>query len=334
MASPLPELGVSATRQPPRLLDEIRARIRAKHYSRRTEESYTHWIKRFILFHNKRHPRQMGAPEIEAFLSGLATVRNVSASTQNQALAALLFLYKEVFGVELPWLDNITRAKPRERLPVVLTQAEVNALLSHLDGTHGLMLRLMYGTGMRLMECVRLRIKDVDFDRGEIIIRDGKGGKDRMTMLPRSLAQSLREHLERVRSLHEQDRQAELPGVELPYALEKKYANAGKSWGWFWVFPAVALSTDPRSRIRRRHHTYEQGLQRAVKRAAEAARIAKPVTTHTLRHCFATHLLENGYDIRTVQELLGHSDVSTTMIYTHVLNRGGRGVRSPLDNAC
>jgi integron integrase len=331
MASPLPVLGVSETRQPPRLLDQVRARIRARHYSHRTEESYTRWIKRFIFFHNKRHPRQLGAPEVEAFLSGLATVRNVSASTQNQALAALLFLYKEVLGVELPWLDNITRAKPRERLPVVLTQAEVNKLLSHLDGTHGLMLRLMYGTGMRLMECVRLRVKDVDFDRGEIIIRDGKGGKDRVTMLPLSLAQPLSEHLGRVRLLHEQDRQAALPGVELPYALDKKYPNAGKSWGWFWVFPAATLSTDPRSRIRRRHHTYEQGLQRSVKRAAEAAHIAKPVTTHTLRHCFATHLLENGYDIRTVQELLGHSDVSTTMIYTHVLNRGGRGVRSPLD---
>lgn len=318
--------------QKPRLLDEVRARIRAKHYSRRTEESYTQWIKHFILYHGKRHPRDMGAGEVEAFLSSLATQRNVSASTQNQALAALLFLYRDVLGIELPWLTNLTRAKPRERLPVVLSVAEVNRLLARLDGTHALMARLLYGTGMRLMECVRLRVKDVDFDQREIVVRDGKGGKDRVTVLPQALAGPLREHLKRVRTLFEADRAAKLPGVCMPDALAKKYPKAGEEWGWQWVFPARGLSTDPRSGIRRRHHTHEQALQRAIKRAARATGIAKPATTHTLRHSFATHLLQNGYDIRTVQELLGHSDVSTTMIYTHVLNRGGRGVVSPLDS--
>lgn len=322
------EQGVSPK---PRLLDEVRSRIRAKHYSRRTEQSYTHWIKRFILFHGKRHPNDMGAKEVEAFLSSLAVVRNVSASTQRQALAAILFLYKEVLAVDLPWLDGITRAKERVRVPVVLSKAEVGRLLTVLEGVHGLMARLMYGSGMRLMECLRLRVKDVDFDRMELTVREGKGGKDRHTMLPSTLTSPLSEHLARVRVVNEADRAAGVPGVWMPDALERKYPAAGVSWGWFWVFPSASPAVDPVTGLMRRHHAHEQALQRAVKLAASRAGIAKPVTTHILRHSFATHLLESGYDIRTVQELLGHSDVSTTMIYTHVLNKGGRGVRSPLD---
>lgn len=315
----------------PRLLDDVRNRIRSKHYSRRTEQSYTHWIKRFILFHGKRHPCDMGATEVEAFLSSLAVERNVSASTQRQALAAILCLYKEVLAVELPWLDGITRAKDRVRVPVVLSKSEATRLLTALEGVHALMARLMYGSGIRLMECLRLRVKDVDMDRMELTVREGKGGKDRRTMLPASLAQPLGEHLVRVRMLYDADRAADIPGVWMPDALERKYPSAGVSWGWYWVFPSATLAVDPATGIRRRHHTHEQALQRAVKSAALRAGIAKPVTTHILRHSFATHLLESGYDIRTVQELLGHSDVSTTMIYTHVLNKGGRGVRSPLD---
>ena len=269
---------------------------------------------------------------MEAFLTDLAVGRKVSASTQNQALAALLFLYKQVLGIELPWLDDVVRAKKPQRLPVVLTVAEMQRLLARLEGSHGLMARMLYGTGMRLMECVRLRVKDVNFERHEIIVRDGKGGKDRVTMLPASLADPLREHLKRVRVLFEQDRADDVPGVYLPDALEKKYPNAGKEWGWFWVFPSRSIAADPRTGVVRRHHAHEQALQRAIKKAVLAAGIAKPASTHTLRHSFATHLLQSGYDIRTVQELLGHSDVSTTMIYTHVLNRGGRGVESPLDS--
>jgi integron integrase len=302
-----------------------------RNYSIRTERTYAHWVRRFIVFHGKRHPREMGAVEVTEFLSALAVERNVAASTQNQALCALLFLYREVLGVELPWLDEIRKAKKEKRLPTVLTQAEVRALLAHVEGTHGLMARLIYGTGMRLMECVRLRVKDVDLERREIVVRQGKGGRDRVTMLPQALAAPLREHLVRVREWFGSDRAAGLPGVELPYALERKTPRAGKLWGWQWIFPAHDVSVDPRTGIRRRHHVHEQGLQRAISRAAAFARLAKPVTTHTLRHSFATHLMEAGYDIRTVQELLGHKDVSTTMIYTHVLNRGGRGVVSPLD---
>lgn len=316
----------------PRLLDEVRDRLRLKHYSLRTERTYVDWIKRYILFHGKLHPRDLGARHVEAFLTDLAVGRKVSASTQNQALAALLFLYREVLGIELPWLDDIVRAKKPQRLPVVLTVAEVQRLLARLDGSHGLMARMLYGTGMRLMECVRLRVKDVNFERNEIIVRDGKGGKDRVTMLPASLDEPLREHFKRVRVLFEQDRAEDVPGVYLPDALEKKYPNAGKEWGWFWVFPSRSIAADPRTGIVRRHHAHEQALQRAIKKAVLAAGIAKPASTHTLRHSFATHLLQSGYDIRTVQELLGHSDVSTTMIYTHVLNRGGRGVESPLDS--
>lgn len=315
----------------PRLLDQVRARIRVKHYSLRTEQTYVGWIRRFILFHGKRHPRDMGAPEVEAFLSHLAVDRTVSASTQNQALAALLFLYREVLGIDLPWLDGVTRAKRREHVPVVMTRAEIDRLFAHLDGLHLLMARLLYGTGMRLMECIRLRIKDVDFGRSSITVRGGKGAKDRLTMLPNALCADLRSHIEKARKLWESDRTAGRPGVELPLALARKYPDAPLSWAWFWVFPARRPSRDPRSGIVRRHHTHEQALQRAIKHAVIAAGIHKSASTHTLRHSFATHLLEQGNDIRTVQELLGHRDVSTTMVYAHVLNRGGRGVVSPLD---
>ncbi|MGB7650956.1 MAG: integron integrase [Gallionella sp.] len=316
---------------PPKLLDEVRTKLRFLHYSLRTEHSYVGWIKRYILFHGKRHPKEMGATEVEIFLSSLAVERNVAAATQNQALAALLFLYKEVLGIALPWLDDIRRAKKPRRLPVVLNRQEVAALLAQLEGTHGLMARLLYGTGMRLMECCRLRVKDVDLSRREILVRDGKGGKDRVTMLPESLLAPIQAHLQRVRSLFDADRSQNFAGVYLPDALSKKYPHAGKEWAWFWLFPSRTLSIDPISQIERRHHAHEQALQRAIKKAVAAAGIVKPASTHSLRHSFATHLLENGYDIRTVQELLGHSDVSTTMIYTHVLNKGGRGVVSPLD---
>ncbi len=321
----------SASAGPPRLLDQVRERIRYKHYSIRTERAYVDWAKRFILFHDKRHPREMGAAEVEAFLSHLANEGNVAAATHQQALSALLFLYKQVLGVELPWLDEIGRPKKPQRLPTVLTSNEVQRLFAHLDGTHGLMARLIYGSGMRLMECVRLRVKDLDFERREIVVREGKGDKDRVTMLPAALAPELRAHLARVKLLWAQDREAGRAGVYLPDALARKYPRAATEWGWFWVFPAREVSRDPRSGVERRHHAHEQAFQRAIKRAVAAANIAKPASTHTLRHSFATHLLQSGYDIRTVQELLGHSDVSTTMIYTHVLNRGGRGVVSPLD---
>jgi len=317
--------------QKPRLFDEVRNRLRFKHYSHRTEQSYLSWIRRYILFHGKQHPRDMGAREVTAFLSHLATHGKVASATQNQALSALLFLYKEVLGQDLPWLTEIERAKKPKHLPVVLGRSEINRLLAHLEGTHRLMAQLMYGTGLRLMECVRLRVKDIDLEQREIMVRDGKGGKDRITMLPEALASPVREHLVRVRSLYRDDRRKELPGVYMPDALARKYPKAGREWGWQWVFPARDLSIDPRTQVRRRHHAHEQALQRAVKRAANAAGIAKPATTHTLRHSFATHLLQSGYDVRTIQELLGHSDVSTTMIYTHVLNRGGKGVISPLD---
>lgn len=331
MAIIAPEDG-TPSKPPVKLLDQLRERIRYKHYSLRTERAYVQWAKRFVLFHDKRHPRDMGAREVEAFLSHLANEGNVSASTHQQALSALLFLYKEVLGVELPWLDDISRPKKPKRLPVVLTVAESHKLLTQLEGTHELMARLLYGSGMRLLECVRLRVKDVDFERREILVREGKGNKDRVTMLPESLVMDLRAHLERVRGLWERDREAGREGVFMPQALEKKYPNGGKSWPWFWVFPSRSLSVDPRTGIERRHHAHEQALQRAIKRAVANAGIAKPATTHSLRHSFATHLLQSGYDIRTVQELLGHSDVSTTMIYTHVLNKGGRGVKSPLDS--
>ncbi len=319
------------TAPPTRLLDALRDRIRFRHYSLRTERAYVQWTRRFLRFHRHRHPREMGAAEVTAFLGSLATEGHVSAATQNQALAALLFLYREVLEMELPWLDAIPKAKRGRRLPTVLTREEARSVLEQMTGTHALMARLLYGTGMRLTECLQLRVKDVDLARREILIREGKGGKDRITMLPVALAEPIRAHLVRVRALHERDRAANLPGVELPWAYARKNPAAGIAWGWQWVFPQARLSVDPRSGIRRRHHAYEQTLQRAIKRAVAMAGIAKPVSTHTLRHSFATHLMEAGYDIRTVQELLGHKDVSTTMVYTHVLNRGGRGVVSPLD---
>ena len=315
----------------PRLLDQVRGKIRLKHYSLRTEQTYVDWIKRFIRHFGKRHPRDLGAADVEAFLTHLAVVGRVAASTQNQAKSALLFLYREVLGAELPWLDNVERAKAPRRLPVVLTRDEIQAVLSRLSGTHWLIGSLLYGTGMRLMECLRLRVKDIEFSRGEILIRDGKGFKDRVTMLPETLARSLEEHLSRVRTLHERDIADGGGEVALPYALSRKYPRAGREWGWQFVFPSGSLSTDPRDGCVRRHHLQDQAAQRAMKQAVRDAGVVKPATPHTLRHSFATHLLEGGYDIRTVQELLGHSDVKTTMIYTHVLNRGGRGVVSPID---
>jgi len=328
----MPENPSSVTlASPPRLLDQVRARIRFKHYSIRTEQAYVDWIKRFVWHFGKRHPREMGAEEVQVFLSHLAVEGRVAASTQNQAKSALLFLYKEVLGVDLPWLNQVKAAKTSRRLPVVLTQGEVAAVLSTMKGTTGLVARLLYGSGMRIMEGLRLRVKDVDFGRGEILVRDGKGAKDRVTMLPARLVPELREHLMRVHELHGRDLTAGYGEVYLPYALDRKYPSAGREWGWQYVFPSANLAVDPRSGVVRRHHVMDQAVQRAIRQAVREAGIAKPATPHTLRHSFATHLLESGYDIRTVQELLGHSDVSTTMIYTHVLNRGGRGVASPLD---
>lgn len=320
-----------STPPPPRLLDQVRDRIRVKHYSIRTETQYLQWIRRFILFHDKRHPRDMGAAEVEAFLTHLAVEGRVAAATQNQALSALLFLYREVLGINLPWLDGVVRAKLPQRLPVVLTRQEVSGLLDRMNGLHGMMARLLYGTGMRLMECVRLRVKDVDFEQAEIVVRDGKGAKDRVRMLPQSLIGPLQEHLRWRRQLFEDDKAKGRAAVYLPNALDKKYPNAETDWAWQYVFPAAGFSIDPRSGDERRHHVDEKALQRAVKKAVQASGMAKLATPHTFRHSFATHLLQSGYDIRTVQELLGHADVATTMIYTHVLNKGGRGVTSPLD---
>lgn len=322
---------IRSTPNPSRLSEQVRNAIRLRHYSIRTEQSYLDWIKRFILFHHKKHPREMGAPEVEQFLTHLAVDRNVAASTQNQALSALLFLYKEVLGVDLPWMNDLKRAKKPERLPVVLTVEEVRRVLARLDGQHGLMAGLLYGAGLRLLECARLRVKDVDFGFRQITVRDGKGEKDRVTMLPEAALEPLRAHLEKVRVVHEHDLEEGFGAVYLPYALERKYPDAAREWGWQYAFPARERSLDPRSGRWRRHHVDEQSLQRAMKKAVRAAGLTKPASCHTLRHSFATHLLQSGYDIRTVQELLGHKDVSTTMIYTHVLNRGGQGVASPLD---
>lgn len=315
----------------PKLLDLLRDRLRLKHYSIRTETQYVQWVRRFILFHGKRHPQEMGAKEVEAFLTHLAVEGRVAAATQNQALSALLFLYRELLHINLPWLDEVVRAKRPARLPVVLTREEVQSVLGRTEGTYGLMLRLLYGTGMRLMECVRLRVKDVDFSRAEIIVRDGKGAKDRVTMLPQRIAAELQAHLQRRRHLYEDDLAKGMASVYLPNALDRKYTNAENEWAWQYVFVAKSYSIDPRSGTERRHHIDEKLVQRAMKRAVQEAGISKPATPHTLRHSFATHLLQGGYDIRTVQELLGHADVATTMIYTHVLNKGGRGVVSPLD---
>jgi integron integrase len=313
-----------------KLLDQLRDALRTKHYSYRTEETYVDWARRYILFHDKRHPAEMGAPEIRAFLAYLATERKVSASTQNQALSAILFLYREVLGME-PELILLSSAKRPERLPTVLTRNEALDVIDRLEGTHRLMAQLLYGCGLRLMECVRLRLKDIDFDYKTVTVRDGKGEKDRVTPLPDAAAPDLRRQIERVRLLHEEDLAAGFGEVYLPYALAEKYPSAARELGWQYLFPSYKRSLDPRGDVERRHHLAPSALQRAVQGAARAAGILKRVTCHTLRHSFATHLLENGYDIRTVQELLGHKDVRTTMIYTHVLQRGGLAVRSPLD---
>jgi integron integrase len=316
---------------PPRLLDQVRELIRVRHYSIRTEEAYVQWIRRFILFHGKRHPREMGAPELTSFLSSLAVQHKVAASTQNQALHAILFLYRDVLKVDLPWLDDVQRARKPQRLPVVFTREEVKALLAQLQGTTWLMAMLTYGSGLRLLECLRLRVKDVDFHCKQLLVRDAKGQKDRVTMLPNSLIEPMRTHLARIRRLHEFDLREGFGRVYLPHALAAKYPSADREWGWQYVFPSSRRSIDPLSGAERRHHAPEDALQRAVRQAIRKANIVKPGSVHTLRHSFATHLLESGYDIRTVQELLGHADVKTTMIYTHVLNRGGRGVISPVD---
>ncbi len=315
----------------PKLLDRMRIVLRTRHYSIRTEDAYVQWAKRFILWSGKRHPSSMGAPEINEFLSHLAVERNVSASTQNQALSAILFLYREVLGDELPWLSEIVRAEKRRSLPVVLTREEVRRLIAQMSGRPQLIARLLYGTGVRLLEALRLRVKDVDFDSGDLTVRNGKGDKDRTTVLPRSICRVLQEHLGRVRELHDADVAEGFGSVWMPEALAIKYPNASRSWAWQWVFPAAHRSIDPRSGIERRHHVGAQSIERAVKEATQRACISKSVGPHTLRHSFATHLLESGQDIRTVQELLGHSDVKTTMIYTHVLGLGASGIRSPLD---
>jgi integron integrase len=317
--------------QSTRILDQVRERIRYLHYSMRTEQSYLYWIRYFIRWSGMRHPREMGAEEVTAFLTFLASQRKVSVSTHRVALSALLFLYQKVLGVALPWLDGLARPTVPRRLPVVLTREEVARVLDLLPGTHGVLARLLYGTGMRITEALQLRVKDVDFDHRGIVIREGKGFKDRVVMLPELLAAPLKEQLAHARACWAQDQVDERPGVYMPHALEKKYPKAGTSWAWFWVFPQASVSEDPRSGIVRRHHLYDQTFQRDFKRAVQRAGISKPATPHTLRHCFATHLLQSGYDIRSVQELLGHADVSTTMIYTHVLKVAGRGVISPLD---
>lgn len=315
----------------PKLITRLRSEIRVRHYSIRTEQAYVDWVRRYILFHDKRHPKEMGSGEVRDFLSHLAVDRKVAAATQNQAKSALLFLYREVLKIELPWLDEVIAAKTGKRLPVVLTQVEVRDLLNAMSGTMGLIASLLYGTGMRLLEGLRLRVKDVEFSRREIIVREGKGNKDRVTVLPENLLLPLKAHLQKVKAWHEGDLDAGFGEVYLPNALALKYPNAAKAWGWQYVFPSSTRSEDPRSDSERRHHILDTSVQRAVREAARLADIHKPVTPHVLRHSFATHLLQAGYDIRTVQELLGHKDVQTTMIYTHVLNKGGRGVTSPLD---
>ena len=320
-------------KEPPRLLDMAREAIRRRHFSYRTEETYLQWMKRFILFSRKRHPRELGAAEVTAFLNHLAVERHVAAATQNQALAALLFLYKEVIAEPLPWLDEVVHAKRPVRRPSVLTSSEAHKLLGKMHGTKWLMASLLYGAGLRLRECLKLRVKDVDFGYQQILVRDGKGGKDRITILPGQVVEPLQTHLAQVKLLHERDLEEGFGDVELPDALMRKYPRAPYEWAWKFVFPSYKRSVDRRTGVIRRHHVYENYLIRGVKEAARAAGIAKHVSCHTLRHSFATHLLENGYDIRTVQELLGHSSVETTMIYTHVMNKGGRGVRSPLDAA-
>ena len=316
---------------PPRLLDQVRQQGRYRHYSLRTEEAYVYWVRFFVRWSGLRHPRDMGVAEVRAFLTMLATERRVSASTHNQALSALLFLYRQVLGIELPWMQELQRPSAARRIPTVLTPDEVAAVLSRMEGTIAVVARLLYGTGMRLMEALRLRTKDVDFARRVIVVREAKGAKDRVVMLPASLEQPLREQLAAARAIWSADQRKDQAGVEVPHALEAKYPQVGKTWGWFWVFPAPGRSVDPRSGVIRRHHLHEERLQRALKAAVTAADLQQRVSAHTLRHSFATHMLQSGTDIRTVQELLGHSDVSTTMIYTHVLRIAAGGATSPLD---
>jgi integron integrase len=309
----------------------VRLAIRNRHYSIRTEEAYMQWIRRFILFHHKRHPKEMGADEVSQFLSDLAVQRHVAASTQNQALSAILFLYQEVLKQDIGWIDDVVRAKKAKKLPVVLTREEVKAVVTILSGSKWVMANLLYGSGLRLMECIRLRVKDVDFSYNHIVVRDGKGDKDRVTMLPLNVKNLLHRHLQEVKRLHERDLTEGFGSVYLPYSLERKYPHVNREWGWQYVFPSAKRSIDPRTGAERRHHISPLVLQRAVREAIRQTGLTKAASCHTFRHSFATHLLEAGYDIRTVQELLGHRDVSTTMIYTHVLNRGGRGVQSPAD---
>lgn len=315
-----------------KILDQLRERIRLLHYSRRTEEAYVHWCRAFIRFHGIRHPAEMGGPEVQAFLGWLVNERNVAPSTHKQALSALLFVYTKVLGLHLPWMSEIGRPRVRRRLPVVVSRNELGPIFLGLEGEHRLFAQLLYGTGMRLSEALQLRVKDLDFEHQAVMVRAGKGGKDRLLMLPQSLVVPLREQLARARRLWLADRAEGTGGVEMPFALERKYPRAGSSWIWFWVFPQATHSTDPRTGVVRRHHLFDQTFQRAFKRAVQSAGLDKPVTPHTLRHAFATHLLQAGCDIRTVQDLLGHADVATTMIYTHVLKVGGGGVRSPMDS--
>jgi integron integrase len=319
------------TPRQPRLLEQLHNAIRLRNFSKRTEEAYRHWIIKYIRHNNMQHPAKMGATEVTAFLSWLATDQQVSASTQNQAKAALIFLYRHVLNIDLPWLDNIVNAKHTPRVPVVLSQQEVRDLLGKMSGTTALFAKLLYGTGMRLLEGLQLRVKDIDFQNNQIIVRSGKGGKDRHTLLPRELVAPLQEHLKRVQQWHQDDLQEGFGTVWLPYALARKYPRADREWCWQYVFMAAQRSIDPETGVERRHHILDRTMQRAVKQASMAAAITKPVSPHILRHSFATHLLQSGYDIRTIQELLGHKDVETTMIYTHVLNSGPQGVRSPLD---
>lgn len=315
----------------PRLMDELREALRSRHYSRRTEKAYCLWVRRYIHFHKLRHPAEMGGPEINAYLTYLAVRGRVSASTQNQALAALLFLYKRVLEREVNDLGTVVRAKTPKRLPIVLTRDEVVDVLAQLEGERRLMAALMYGSGLRLTECLRLRVADIDFGAGEIVVRDGKGGKDRVTVLPESCREPLAEQLAHARRVHRGDLAQGWGRVALPEALARKYPNAAAEWGWQWVFPQETRWCDPRTGEQGRHHVHETILQREVREAVRRSGMVKHATCHTFRHSFATHLLESGYDIRTIQELLGHKNVSTTMIYTHVLNRGGMGVRSPMD---
>ncbi len=315
----------------PKLLDQVREKILTLHYSRRTEQAYVFWIRRFILFHNKRHPKEMAGPEISQFLSHLAVQEKVAASTQNQALCALVFLYKQILNIDVGEFPEIHWSKMPKKLPVVFTAREAKAVISHLKDTNRLMAMLLYGSGLRLSECLQLRVKDIDFEFKQITVRRGKGQKDRRTLLPLRLIDPLKKQIEYVKEVHEYDLKNGYDSISMPYALEKKYPNAGKELGWKFMFPATQISTDSRSGLKRRHHIHESVLQKAVKKAIRKAGITKHAGCHTFRHSFATRLLENGYDIRTIQELMGHANVKTTMIYTHVINKGGMGVKSPLD---